>query len=181
MVLGLFLVLFLLDFFIGSAGLKKYSYEYHDVINEKQQGLIKAHLVIVYVAVGYVYGTKGIVVLHQDLRFLIPTSISYVIKSSIYIPLIYWLSRCLKDRLGIFFYVFLPLLPAILIGSRGTVIMILFGMVLIQFLQSYYYKGEEERGGLNLKNPFLSGSLCLAEACCICSIIFGGCLQIASI
>jgi len=103
--------------------------------NKIQRNIVICHLVIVYIALVYVYENLGIVVLNQELRFAIPTSVNYIIKSSIYIPLVYWSSRCLRTKTAYLLYIILPLLPATLIGSRGTVVMVLLGMFSVQALQ----------------------------------------------
>jgi oligosaccharide repeat unit polymerase len=112
--------------------------------SKKQYVFIVLHLIIVYLSLFYIYISKGNILLNQDLRFHISPAIGYIIKSSIYIPLIYWATRQHKSKLDILSFVCIPLLPALLIGSRGTVIMIMLGMLIIQFVQSKELEREGE-------------------------------------
>jgi hypothetical protein len=133
-VLGSFFILCMTELLEKKENL--HIYKHSRVINTNQNIMVLTHLAIVYVVVALIYAKYGMVLLNQDLRFGIPTSLGYIVKSSIYIPLIFWASSSERNRKFLFVYVLLPLFPAILIGSRGTVVMILLGLVLIQMLQS---------------------------------------------
>lgn len=91
------------------------------------------HLILVYLLLLYVYLKYGNVVFYQELRFKIPPAIGYLIKSSIYIPL--FLVFILKNKKfsykKLLKYLFLPLLPAVFIGSRGTVILVLISVSML--------------------------------------------------
>ncbi|MCV6615869.1 MAG: hypothetical protein OIF35_12925, partial [Cellvibrionaceae bacterium] len=101
--------------------------------------VVYAHLLVVYLALAFVYIRYGNILVYQDLRFGLTTAVGYIIKSAIYIPLVYWASREPKDRRHFIIYVLAPLLPALFIGSRGTVLMVVLGLMLIQFMQSHHF------------------------------------------
>lgn len=110
------------------------------------------HLIIVYLAVAYIYVTKGNVFLHQSLRYTISPSLSYVVKSSLPLtalaPVIQ--TRLLKQ----FFLVGLTVLPAILIGSRGTAIVAVFAFILVRL-----YAGMDLSRRRTLIRNWVFGSL----------------------
>jgi hypothetical protein len=92
-------------------------------------GLI--HIFIAYVLLFYLYFKYGNIFVYQELRFYISPIIGYLIKSTIYIPLVFIALKKNTSFLYKFVYLILPLLPAFLIGSRGTVIMIIFGVMIV--------------------------------------------------
>lgn len=96
-----------------------------------QQKLVKlviiGHLGIVFLAVLFVYGTIGNVLGSQHLRFRIPTSVEYIIKSAL--PIVAVLPF-LRLRLQIF-WLFALLLPPLMIGSRGTAVMGILAYVIV--------------------------------------------------
>ena len=92
------------------------------------------HIVIAYLLVAYLYFKHGNILINQELRFVISPSIGYLIKSTIYIPLIFFLLKTRKSVFYYFAFILLPLLPAFLIGSRASVIMIVLGILIILFL-----------------------------------------------
>ena len=155
-VLFIFTTSFIMDIFLRKRNTDRV---YLLPFNERQKYLILGHLSIVYLALLYIYVSVGNVLFNQDLRFFIPTSLGYIIKSSIYIPLIYWAVRQVRKKADIFLYVFIPLAPAMLIGSRGTVIMIMIGMLIIQFLQS-----KEDMKGLAFEKVLFSKYLVFKSA-----------------
>tara|TARA_B100000795_G_C22751030_1_gene419431 strand:- start:2 stop:1240 length:1239 start_codon:yes stop_codon:yes gene_type:complete len=93
-----------------------------------------SHLIIAYLFVAYLYIFYGNILVNQEIRFAISPSVGYIIKSTIYIPLIFILMKEKKTSVFYFVFIFLPLLPAFLIGSRGSVIMIVLGLLIILFL-----------------------------------------------
>lgn len=92
------------------------------------------HLIISYSFVAFLYLKYGNILTNQELRFVISPSIGYIIKSTIYIPLIFILLKTKKSYLYYIVFILLPLFPAFLIGSRGSVIMIVLGVLIILFI-----------------------------------------------
>lgn len=91
---------------------------------------ILLHLSIVYLCVFYIYGTKGPVILNQSLRFDVPTAIEYIIKSALPIAALVPLVKAKKH----FVLVSIIVLPAILMGYRGTSV-----LALISYLVTLWY------------------------------------------
>ena len=92
------------------------------------------HIMFAYILVAYLYIRFGNILTNQELRFYISPLIGYLIKSTIYIPLVFIV---LKNQRSYFYkisFLILPLIPAFLIGSRGTVIMVIFGLIIISLL-----------------------------------------------
>jgi len=98
---------------------------------------VKLHLILVFLLVAYIYIRYGNIILHQELRMEISPSLGYIVKSSLMISLIAALNRMNKkpSKYYIFIYYIAPLLPAFLIGSRGTVIMTIISLLLIKIIQ----------------------------------------------
>ena len=142
---------------LGKVNTRRYSFLAS--FNTIQRNIVICHLAIVYLALIYVYNTLGIVLFNQELRFSIPTSISYIIRSSIYIPLVYWATRCVRDKRSYFLYILLPLLPATLIGSRGTVVMVLLGMFSVHALQGRSTLFSSQKARLTSGKVFLASFL----------------------
>lgn len=95
--------------------------------------VVDFHLISVYLILTLVYLKYGFVVINQEARFSISPIISYFIKSTIYIPLFYvFLNN--KNLFKTIKLLVFPLLPAILIGSRGTVILILISLSILLIL-----------------------------------------------
>ena len=156
MALGIFTLLRIMDFFLLKQ--KSIRYSYLNGFTGKQRFIVMIHLSIVYVALIFVYLTKGNVLLHQDLRFGISPAVGYIIKSSIYIPLVYWAARKEKKRNDILIYVFAPLAPSLLIGSRGTVLMIIMGILLMQYIQSRNFPEINNESKVEFKKSLIAGS-----------------------
>lgn len=89
------------------------------------------HIFITYLLLFYLYFVYGNIFVNQELRFYINPLIGYLIKSTIYIPLVFIALKKNTSFLYKFVFLFLPLVPAFLIGSRGTVIMIIFGVMIV--------------------------------------------------
>ena len=84
------------------------------------QLFVLAHLGISYAALMLVLITTGNIFLNQDLRFNIPPSLGYVIRSPLpIIPILYFLPYSQKRKFGLFALISLP---SIFIGARGTVV-----------------------------------------------------------
>ena len=114
------------------------------------KAIVSIHLFIVYVVLFYIYAKYGPVLLYQELRFQVPASLGYLVKSSIYIPLfIFFINREKTTLLTIFKYGILPLIPALFIGSRGTVILIVISVAMLLIMvktelgESYSLKNSE--------------------------------------
>lgn len=88
------------------------------------------HLSIVYLCVLYIYGTKGPVILNQSLRFDVPTAIEYIIKSALPIAALVPIIKAKKH----FLLVSIIVLPAILMGYRGTSV-----LALVSYLVTLWY------------------------------------------
>jgi hypothetical protein len=139
-----FLVLFFVDLFEQKA-VKTSPAVYVSTLNTAL--LYKIHLIIIYAALAYAYATVGIIIVNQDLRFNIRPTIEYIIKSGLALPLIWFYSDKFSLKFqDIFFKFLLPILPSILIGSRGT-----FLMILISFFVSLYLISNETGSYLNIK------------------------------
>ena len=89
------------------------------------------HIFITYILLFYLYFVYGNIFVNQELRFYISPIIGYLIKSTIYIPLVFIALKKNTSFLYKFVFLILPLVPAFLIGSRGTVIMIIFGVMIV--------------------------------------------------
>lgn len=89
------------------------------------------HIFISYILLFYLYIVFGNIFVNQELRFYISPVIGYLIKSTIYIPLVFIALKKNTSFLYKFVFLILPLVPAFLIGSRGTVIMIIFGVMVV--------------------------------------------------
>ena len=99
---------------------------------------VSFHLIIVYGILLFVYVKYGMVIINQELRFKISPLIGYLIKSTIYIPLFSVFINRNKLRLSVLIkYVLLPLLPAIMIGSRGTVILIILSVAILLVISKF--------------------------------------------
>ncbi|WP_394157429.1 hypothetical protein [Vibrio campbellii] len=94
--------------------------------------VMSIHLVIVYFSVLTVYVLYGNVLLNQTIRFLIPTSLEYIIKSALpvaaLIPMLKYKNKAIL--------LILIILPAILIGSRGTAVV----SILSYLISDMYFK-----------------------------------------
>lgn len=93
--------------------------------------IFACHLAVIFLAVAYVYATIGPIALRQDLRFNIPPTIEYVIKSGLVLPLFWVYFDGIKPSKAKLAYHYLtPIIPSLLIGSRGTFIIILGAVIL---------------------------------------------------
>jgi len=128
---------------------------------------VLAHLSIVYLLLLYTLVTVGNVLLHQELRFFMSPTISYLIKSTLYIPIfVVFFEYSQFTRKNILFFVILPLFPAFFIGSRGTVIMIVICVGLLYLLKSFkpgskYYLNNSEIWKKYKYKLYLSGGITL--------------------
>lgn len=84
------------------------------------QLFILGHLAISYSALVLVLITTGNIFLNQDLRFNIPASLGYVIRSTLpLIPILYFLPYSQRRKFALFALISLP---SIFIGARGTAV-----------------------------------------------------------
>lgn len=93
---------------------------------------LSAHQMIVLGATLYVYVKVGPVLIEQELRFAIPTALEYTVKSAIPAVAFFPLLR-LSTRKTILF-LFVLLLPAVLIGARGVALTGIASYVLVLYL-----------------------------------------------
>ncbi|CAA0124446.1 Uncharacterised protein [BD1-7 clade bacterium] len=92
------------------------------------------HLMIAYIGVLIVYMTNGVIILNQSLRFGIPTSLEYVIKSILPLAAFVPLLEVRKKYLLLLAILF----PAILIGSRGTAIIAIISYLIAEFHLNHF-------------------------------------------
>lgn len=111
------------------------------------------HLIIVYGATLYVYATKGLVLIHQDLRFGIPTSLAYTIRSSLFIPMIFMCMRSWRPNYRFLCFALMCILPSFLIGSRSTGLVAIFSMVI------FYLVALADRDKFSLYSKIKIGAL----------------------
>jgi len=105
------------------------------ILGPRFNSVVSIHLTFVYLLLLYVYVKYGFVIINQEQRFKINPIIGYLIKSSIYIPLFsQFVIRGDLKPFTIIKFIILPLLPAIMIGSRGTVILILISVSILFFV-----------------------------------------------
>ena len=113
------------------------------ILNKAFEKAVSIHLILTYLFTLFIFYTYGNTLVHQELRFSISPYITYIVKSSIYIPLFYAFIKPLKKtNYTLLKYVILPLIPSLIIGSRGTVISILISIGIIYILHAY--KNNEE-------------------------------------
>ena len=113
------------------------------LVNSLFEKAVTLHLLIVYLLLLYVLFKHGNIIVHQESRFALNPYIVYLIKSSIYIPLFYpFIVQNKKSNHGYVKYGILPLFPALFIGSRGVVVLILIAVGLI-FIMRDYDTGKE--------------------------------------
>lgn len=120
--------------------------------------VVVGHLSICWVFLLYVYATKGVVVIQQDLRFGIPTAIGYAIRSCQFIPVyLLCLQRSDPLRKHIIAFTFLSVLPTILIASRSTAFLVFFSLFI--YLQSAgTFNSHLERYSNKIKDKGYFGS-----------------------
>jgi hypothetical protein len=112
---------------------------YGFVSTEKTEMMYWAHIGFIYIMVLYVYATIGFILIRQDLRFTISPMVEYIIKSGLVLPLIWVFSHNFKPTtINVVKKFLLPILPSLLIGSRGTFIMILISIMFSFFLFRVY-------------------------------------------
>lgn len=118
-----------------------------------QQDLLKivifTHILTTYLALGIVYLSVGNIFLQQHLRFQIPTSLEYTIKSAL--PIAAVLPFISTNRQAL--WLISIIIPAILIGSRGTAIiaMLAYAIVLL----------HKSGGGVSLNNLLIKSRIFL--------------------
>ncbi|WP_419569427.1 hypothetical protein [Rheinheimera sp.] len=92
-------------------------------------------MIIIYMMVLYVYSSIGVILIRQDLRFTISPAIEYIIKSGLVLPLIWIFSYNFRpSSIEAIKKLVLPILPSILIGSRGTFIMIVISVMVAMYM-----------------------------------------------
>jgi len=156
----------LLLFFL-SEGTKRTQYSEGFRLNGLGIRMINLHLGLVYVCLFGIIAKYGLVILNQESRFDIDGFLSYIVKSSIYVPPIYFLANFSKKASirELFLYYFLPLFPAIFIGSRGTVVMIIFCLIIIKIIKDSQFRNHALRvlkSKNNLRILFLSSIFAFA-------------------
>lgn len=93
------------------------------------------HLFVVYTILIITYIKYGNILINQELRQYISPTLGYMIKSSLYIPMIVFVVRDIRlNKINFFYYMIAPVLPSLLIGSRGSVIMVIIAIIILNFL-----------------------------------------------
>jgi len=129
--------------------------------------MISTHLLVVYAILGYVYLTVGNILLYQELRFFLSPTLSYLIKSTLYIPIfILFLEKSEFSKKNILLFIILPLIPPFFIGSRGTVVIIVISILLLYLLKNFppgerYYLQNSTVWKKNKYRVYFSGGLVL--------------------
>ncbi|UNK49666.1 hypothetical protein MNR01_01085 [Lysobacter sp. S4-A87] len=83
-----------------------------------------------------VYGQHGILLFNQFGRFDVGSYDAYLVKAASYLPLYFVASRRFRYKLRDFLlYILMPLLPTLLIGSRGGVLMVLLGVCCVVYVR----------------------------------------------
>lgn len=90
-----------------------------------------AHLVIVYFALFFIYIKIGPIVFEQSLRYSIPPSLEYIIKSTIPVAAFIPLFRLGGKKIALLLLILL--IPTILIGSRGVALIGFFSFFLVLY------------------------------------------------
>lgn len=88
--------------------------------------VILSHLMVALLAVLYIYGIIGNVLLSQSLRFRIPTGLEYVVKSVLPIAAVLPFLTIRRK----FLVLLAVLMPAVMIGSRGTAVVAILAYIL---------------------------------------------------
>lgn len=95
------------------------------------------HLAIVYFSLAYVILEHGNIMFNQEERFGLDGWVGYLIRTTIYIPFLHFVFNKGKNtKYEIIKYYILPLFPAVFIGSRGTVLMVLIGLLILKIFRS---------------------------------------------
>lgn len=97
--------------------------------------IMAVHLVLSWLAVLYIYGRYGIVIINQDARFGIPTGLIYAVRSCQFIPLIILVAAISKGAQRINWksisaWSLLSIAPTLLIASRATAVLVLVAVVI---------------------------------------------------
>ena len=126
--------------------------------------MMYAHIIISWIALLYIYARVGPIIINQDLRFQIPTSFGYIIRSCQFIPLYLFATGRLRissmHNISISLF---ALLPTILIASRSTVFLVLLAIFFFWLHQT----SNSQQGSRAIKNPlknFLGSSLIFLAA-----------------
>jgi oligosaccharide repeat unit polymerase len=97
--------------------------------------LAQLHIIISYATLLYIYSTYGNILLDQSIRFTLDAKLTYVVVSTVYIPLYFSVCRNIRFTThNTLVFIILPLLPPLFIGSRSVVVAIFFGILLVRFL-----------------------------------------------
>lgn len=102
---------------------------------QRFQTIAKVHLAIVWIFLLLIFILYGNILINQQLRFGVSPAMGYIVKSSLVICLFFPFVQKTNKR-SIFLYLVLPILPSIIIGSRGNVISFLICMALIYIIHN---------------------------------------------
>lgn len=153
-------------FTFGSNYFKKSEKPYKSIkITKLLTQVVLIHLAFVYLLLVYVYLTVGNVLIYQELRFFMSPTISYLLKSTLYIPIfVLFFTKSQFTKKNILFFIILPLLPPFFIGSRGTVVIIVIAIILLFLLKSFekgkkYYINHNKAWNKNKYKIYMSGGI----------------------
>lgn len=113
------------------------------------------HLIIVYLVIIYIILKHGNVLINQSARFHISPSLTYIIKSSLIIPLFYPFYKN-KNKTTFFFYFILPIIPTIFIGGRGSAIVMIGAYLIINFWnKNEFFISREKIKKINIRKSII--------------------------
>lgn len=92
------------------------------------------HLVLIWLGVFYLYMVYGNILINQDERFSISPSVSYLVKSGLYSAIYIVCVKGVGSWKEVIKYILLPVVPSILIGSRGNVVIFMMAVGIYYFL-----------------------------------------------
>jgi hypothetical protein len=105
--------------------------------------VMAVHILLSWLAVIYIYGRYGIIILNQDARFGIPTGLIYAVRSCQFIPLVIIAgmisapARKNKWRV-IALWSILSIAPTLLIASRATAVLVLVAIAIFVIAADAY-------------------------------------------
>lgn len=106
------------------------------LLNRKFEHIFNLHIFLAYSVLIYIVLTKGLIIIYQDERFFTDVYLKYILKSTIYIPLIYLVTKnSVINKKSFIKYIILPLFPSLFIGSRASIILIVLAIFVLLFFR----------------------------------------------
>lgn len=103
--------------------------------SNKFELIAKMHLIIVWSTLILIFLLYGNILINQNIRFRVPVAMGYIIKSALAICIFFPYSKRMNKN-NIFLYIVLPIIPSLIIGSRGNIISILVCVSLIYIIHN---------------------------------------------